>query len=317
MIRLPVTPNEKPMLTCLSDYNDDIETVILLPGDVLLSESVIMPAPVNSKRQLRQWLYTNPEVCQWDPDTEELIWVDHEDTTCYYWAVEKDTWKLWKELISEIKEPTIVFPDWMLLPPPVQGKQFALKLNDQVLCRYEKYAGSVVPLERVDLVNQLTPRWLSITGENTDSWVLSKYIQGQKKKYKEFLHLRRRKYQLKIGEMQSYILCGFLAIALSQSITFIWLNMTHHPLAQDSNIPIHKSEPRHDLSNALNILSSMQQQGPLTLEKFVLRSGTITITANSSVPCNVLKERLSALLTDVNLESLTGNCHLQITRSVR
>lgn len=289
------------------------EVILLYPGDALLSESVSVPPGVKGKKHIRQWMQANPEVCQWDPEKEKLLFLHHDGEYCHYWAVSHSLWMHWRSFMHNYRFIRVL-PEWMLLPPPARGGISALRSDDTVLFRHSQWCGGALPASMATLLIPLNPRWFCLSTKGEGYPLSLMYCRQQGKTYGRcqllWSGLRLSKTVLPA------LLSMSLAFCVAQTAEYVWLISTR--ISPDTIAKPELPVIRHHsaFSRAMALLSDIQQQGPVRMEDMSLHSHEVQFTLTTELTCPALKERLKPFTVDAQFRQHGGLCRIKMKGKV-
>ncbi|MGC6062001.1 hypothetical protein [Enterobacter kobei] len=289
------------------------ELILLYPGDVLLSESVAIPSGLKGKKRIRQWMQANPEVCQWNPDKEKLLFLHSDGEYCHYWAVSHALWLYWCSLMPGHCMKRWI-PDWMLLPPPVNGGVSALQMGDTILFRHSAWCGGTLPVAMAELFTPLQPRWFSLSTKEAGYPLSRTFCRNQVRTHGRYLNLWPG--PVSVRRMPAALLAISLAFCVAQTAEFGWLLSTR--ISPDSMpkpaLPVFQEHSA--FPGAMSLLNDIQQQGPVKLEEMTLHSHHVQYALTSELPCPTLKARLRRFRFHAEYRQREELCRIKIEGNV-
>jgi hypothetical protein len=286
LIRLPARTTDEIIIWQLRQGR---ETIILLPGEALLCESLECPAPLKKSSQIKKWLLANPELSQWDPEKEIIIRIKKTGTQCSYWAVSISLWNYWMQLDQGRYKYSILVPDWMLLPVPRDGELTALHVNGFVVFRYDSECGGALPESDKQVVDAFLPRWFSLPALGVTRILTINFIREQARNSKV---MPPRSSIIALCNkllLPVIILCTTLTCVLAPE--YIWLSSMRSSEVQQDTITRPPVEPDR-LQHSLSWLQDIQQQGPVQLELMHLKKNEVEYRLRTPLNCEVMEDRL-------------------------
>ncbi|KML19415.1 hypothetical protein VL10_23365 [Leclercia adecarboxylata] len=287
----------------------DSQITVLYPGDALLSESLVLPDGLKGKPQIRQWMHANSDACQWDSSNEKLLFLHHDGHDCHYWAVADSLWQYWQVLM---KKHTVIrwMPEWMLLPPPADGKIFALKAGDNILFRHSTWCGGSLPASMSHLLSPLLPRWLCLPDQKGMFQISAAYCRRQAK-----LHGHYRltgSGQSLTRKMLPVAMTIGAAFSVAQTTEYLWLSSTRIPPDKIIQKENHTPEQYSALPDAMSSLTDIQLLGPVKMTDMNLHVRDIQFTLTSELPCKTLQARLKVLPISAKYQQFHDLCRIGV-----
>lgn len=291
------------------------EAVLLLPGQVLLTETIARPAAVKTSRQIRQWLLANPQLCQWDPQKETLLRVGCCGDRLFYWAVETSLWQCWKKWLRQHKGSVNVIPDWMLLPAPVGQQFFALQADDTILFRHDEWCGGALAQDKRPLVEAMQPRWLSMPDSGGDYPVTERFLA---------LQVARGSWRLPesllipvLQRVLPTLLLLCMAFMVEQAAELTWLSVTRAPVDAEQELVLTSDNGPQGMSQALWWLQQIQYLGPVQLSSLILSQDSVSFLLSTPLSCGEMRSRLKPLPLRSSFNKVNAGCEISLQGVLR
>ena len=299
----------------LSQYESGAgkDVVAVIPGASLLSENVPSPSSVKNLKDFIAWTKVNPDVCDFNPIKDTIININFSNGHVDFFAVDKELWCYWCEILSTGYDYQLRFiPDWLLLPYSTRERNFASIVNEHVVFRNGDRTGGAFPLMYKHVIEPSQFRWLIFPGNVERGLTISPSFTIKQVEKLSFIPCSRKS---GFNQMRIFSILQAISFAALMSLCGEFIVLQHEHSTEHDDVYI--SNDLYDISptiQAYKIVHDIQKQGPVSLVMLKLTKQQMEYESKSPLACEKIKNRLVELESEIKYSQLNKFCSIHIIK---